>query len=496
MQTIKIPFSIKFYLFFALMWIFLSLLGINYWYWYYWINYFFVWAISLLLSIIQVTLLFKYFKDPKKYSNTNIFFIIFMLLLYIWIAMYKWFFLIIIIIYHLIFLFKFIQFKKFLNLEKWEKKDKYIKYTDKNQFKNILILYWIIIISLIIFYITQYSKVINFKHIDDDYFNIPEQYLNISEEENWLKDLKKYSEHINSLNFIEDKNFRNKDYIKKIILDTWITFKFDTDRVNSIDNLRLWIDKIINKKVIIENFDEVFPSIQWFSMMTRETLYNTLYHLENWEEEKAVKYLIDNYKLSKLMISSYWPIPNFIVWITINDITLSDLKFIMDNYKLKNTTLLYIKNNFENSIDIKSSYKATINYEYNSIKNILSQNWEYQFINAINNSLFFDKNYLHEWLKNAYYWVLQMDWNYNTNWDIEYPIFDWLDEYICSKKNIDKLRWELIIPKLFFKKNTISNILITQSCIINRIQHKLELENIMTKEKMLLEKIDNLLNNK
>ena len=497
MQIIKIPFSIKFYFFFALMWIFLSLLGMDYWYWYYGLNYLLTGIISLLLSIIQVFLIFKYFNNPIKYSNLNIYFIIFMLLLYIWLTMYKSFFLIIIILYHLIFLFKFIQFKKFLNLEEWDKKNKYIKYTNKNQYKNVLISYGIVVLLFIIFYFVQYSKVINFKHIDDSYFNTPKQYLDISEDENWYKNLKLYWEYRKNIEFIEDKNFRNEEYMNKVISDTWITFKFDIDRVKEIDNLRLWIDKIINKKAIIYNFDENYPSLEWLSMMTRESLYNALYHLEKWEEEKGINYLIENYKLSKLLISSYWTLVNFIVWITINNITLSDLEFIMNNYELKDSTLNYIKNNFENSIDINSSFEISMNYEYNYIlSELLTKTPETVNINWT--LIFFSKNYLKEWLKNVYYWTSQMyndmeldlGWYYNTN-KINTNSFDSSDEYICSKKNIDTLRWDWI-PKLFFRKNTVSNILLVINCISNP-SYKPDLENTIIKEKNILDKINKML---
>ncbi len=578
MQTIKIPFSIKFYFFFVLMGIFLSLLGIDYWYWYYWLNYLLKGGIiSLLLSIIQVVLIFKYFNNPKKYSNINIYFIIFILLLYIWLTIYKSFFLIIIILYHLIFLYKFIKFKKILNLDQnneeienetkkeipnikdskiftyikyifftiyqlivfffvfiiiislfseatnyyiafikaiiliiifiaqfiyifksIKRKNNYkitkIEYTNENQYKNVLILYLIIIISFTIFYFVQYSKVIDFKYIDDNYFNIPEQYKNISDKENWFGDLKRYWEHINSLDFIEDKNFRNEEYMSKVISDTWISFKFDIDRVKEIDKLRLWIDEIINKEAIVYNFDENYPSLDWLSMMTRESLYNALYYLEKWEEEKAISYLIENYKLSKLLISSYWTLVNFIVWITINTITLSDLEFIMNNYELKDSTLNYIKNNFESSIDINSSFEISMNYEYNYIlSELLIKTPETVNINWT--LIFFSESYLKEWLKNVYYWISQMyndmeldlDWYYNTE-KLNTDSFDSSDDYICSKKNIDKLRWDWI-PKLFFRKNTVSNILLVINCISNH-SYKPDLENIILKEKNILDKIN------
>jgi len=498
MQIIKIPFSIKFYFFFALIWIIISLLGIDYWYWYYWLNYLLTGTISLLLSIIQVVLIFKYFKDPKKYSNINIIFIIILLLIYIWLALYKSFYMFIIILYHLVFLINFIQYKKFINLEQWEKKDKYIKYTNKNQYKNILILYWLLILSLIVFYFAQYSKVINFKHIDDSYFNVSEHYLDYSKETNWDVAFKKYLEHLHKLDFVEDRNFRDKDYMQKVLLDDSITFKFDINRIKEIDNLRLWIDEIINKKVIMYNIGDDLPLLQGLSMMTRESLYNVLYYLENWKEEKAIKYLIDNYKLSKLIISSYSTLANFIVWLTINAITLNDLEFIMNNYKLKNTTLDYIKNNLENSLNIKSSFKTTMNSEY--YHSIFSdKNFKLKFLN---NSIFSTKDYYKEWIKNVYYWFSQMyndmkldsDWYYNTN-TLNSNSFDSLDEYICSKKNIDKLRWNLILPKLFFRKNTISNLSLVNTCLRNR-SYKPDLENAIIKENKILERINKILENK
>jgi len=495
MQIIKIPFSLKFYLFSSLFWLFLALLWLDYGYWYFGINIIYVWIFSLFLFIIQLIFLFKYFKNPSKYSNVNIYIIIFIIFLYLIGTILNWYY-ILILIYQLLFLIKFFRFKKALNLENWEKRDKYIKYTNKNQYKNTLIVYLIIILSLVFFYFVQYNKVIDFKHIDDNYFNIPEKYLNISDKENWFNNLKLYSKHISKLKFVENEKFR------KNISKPWISLndlELNINRVREIDNLRLWIDKIIDKKVIIYDFSEKLPYLEWYSNLFRESLYSSLYFLKKWDEIKSLNYLLDDYKLSHLMISSYWPLVNSIVWVVWSKITLDNLNYIIDNYRLKQSTLKYIKDNLKNSLDIRNSYKIAMIYEYNSALNTVKTNKNSFPKNT--SLIFFSKKYYKEWLKNVYYWFLEKynfwkvnsNWYYNNNSDYYYDsVTNLQDNYICSKKNTDKLRWNWIIPKLFFRKNPTSNILLVIHCSANASFYP-DFKNLIIKEKKILEKIDNLL---
>ena len=463
MQTIKIPFSIKFYFFFALMWIILSLLWMDYWYWYFWIYAIYSWIISLSLSIIQSILLFKYFKDPKQYSNINIIFIIIMLLIYTWLTMYNWLYLLLIMIYHLVFLINFIQYKRFLNLEEWEKKDKFIKYTDKNQYKNTFILYWIIILSLIIFYFSYYSvPAVNFKHINDNYFENTHKYKDILDEENWFKTMLEYWKHRKKLEYVEDLEIKkyfsnNLEWIKEIELNI--------EKVKKIDNLRLWIDEIIKKKAIIYKIDDNYFSLQWISMMARETIHNVLYYLENWDEEKAINYLIDNYRFWNMITNSYWTLVNFIVWTVVQDITITELNYIIDNYTLSKKTLINIKDNIKNLDDISNSYKNAINYDYHYMSNLEKNNTE--LFNVKWSLIFTTKDYYHKGFKNQYY---------------SYSIWE--------KNYCDKLRGNKI--QLFLKKDTFSNIMLTIACITLDWYEK-DIENTITNEQKLLEKIDKLL---
>lgn len=436
----------------------------DYWYWFYWLNYLYIWIISLLLSVIQAVLLFKYFKNPIKYSNINIIFIILMLLLYLWLTMYKWLYLIVIIIYHLIFLFNFIQFRKFLNLEEWEEKNKHVKYTGKNQFKNIFILYWAVIFSLIIFYFSYYSvPVIDFKHINDNYFENIHKYKDIPNEENWYEQLIKYWEHREQMKYVENtdiKKYFGNDF-------KWIeNIKFDKGRIKKLDSLRLWIDEIINRKAIIYDIEKDFFSLSWISMMSRETIYNVLYYLEEWDEEKAIRYLMDNYKLWNMLITSYWPLVNFIVWIVVQDTTNLELNYILDNYTLSDSTLKYIKKEIIKWTDMASAYKNAINYEYNNKLNIQKSNTE--LFNIKWSFIFSNDNYYNNGLKNQYF-------SY-TNWEKNY----------CGKFKDYKL-------KLFLKKDALSNIMLRIGCI-NLDWYNENLKKRIKIERELLDRVEKILN--
>lgn len=463
MKIIKIPISIKIYYLFSLLWLLLSLLWLDFLYWFYWFNYLFIlWIIWIFISIIHILFLFKYFNNPIKYTNLNIGFIFFILILYLFSLSYNGFF-IIFIFYNLFYLFKFFQFKKFMNLDEWYKKNKYVKYVEKKQYKNIFITYWVIIFSLIIFYFTYYSvSIIEFKQINDSYFENIHKYKDISNKDNWLFALEEYSNHISNLEYIENKELYN------IIKEWWkiVDLVFELEKISEIDNLRLWIKNILNKKAIIDNYNDDFVSLQWYSMVSKDSIYNVLYYLEKWDEKKAIDYLIDNYRLWNMLITSYWGIVQFIVWITIQSITLDELNYVLDNYELNNVTLYYLQNSIKNLESKKDSYKNIINYEYNNQLNFINTSeWFIKYDSIV----FHDKNYLKEWFKNMYYLG---DFENDTIWNL------------CDKEKRDNNLF-----KFLTKKNIVSRIQLTIGCIVTQNYNK-DLEKIIFEEEKILKKLN------
>lgn len=468
MKLIKIPFSIKLYLFFTLILLLLSLLLLDYLYWYFWINIiFYMNSIFILILSINIYFLLKYFNNPIIYSNIIIRFLILFIILNIFAIKFSLFFIIQIVL-NIFFLYKISNFKKSLNIH-WKNsinsKLNIVNYTNINQLKNIFISYLLVISSLIIFYFSYYNiPTFNLKYIDDTYFENTYKYKDkdITYEDNWIKYVKEYSKYIKNLEYIEDEQiFSDISKWKKIKKN-----ELKLEKINEIDKLRLWINRIISKKAIIDNPKNNYLDLQWFTIMARETIQNSLYYLNKWDNNKWIKYLTDNYILWNMLITSYWWYIPFIVWMSIQNITITELNYILNNYVLDKNSLEYIKNIIISSNDITNSFKNAIKYEYYSINYETSQsdkiakNWSI---------IFFTKDYFNYWLKNMYYW--NINWNYNL---------------FCN----DNVDWK---NEILFKKNWLSNMLLSITCITLEWYDD-DLINLIIEEKKLLNKIDELLN--
>ena len=201
-------------------------------------------------------------------------------------------------------------------------------------------------------------------------------------------------------------------------------------------------------------------------MVSKDSIYNVLYYLEKWDEKKAIDYLIDNYRLWNMLITSYWGIVQFIVWITIQSITLDELNYVLDNYELNNVTLYYLQNSIKNLESKKDSYKNIINYEYNNQLNFINTSeWFIKYDSIV----FHDKNYLKEWFKNMYYLG---DFENDTIWNL------------CDKEKRDNNLF-----KFLTKKNIVSRIQLTIGCIVTQNYNK-DLEKIIFEEEKILKKLN------
>ena len=547
MKNIEINVFIKFYFLLLLIKILLLILWLDFSYWLFWFNYiFFTILINIFISIIHIYFLIKYFKNPKKYFNIIIWFIIFYLILYILSFNISWFkfkniFNIIVIIYNFIYLYIFIKFKKLLNswkilLEEDKKNNvkyyktkvfwvnkylafsllstiitfilliittentylfsvviivmpllnivllilyfkklnkikiiKWVELTNKNQFKSIFLIYWTIVFSLMIFYFLYYSvPVVEFKYIDNAIFENNHKYKDIIYEDNWLENLIEYVDYLKTLEYKETPEilnfYKSEDSIKNL--------KLNIEKVEEIDKLRIWVKEIISKKAIVYNIDwENYPSLSWLTSITRETLYNILYYLENWDQEKAINYMINDYKFWDIIMNSNWTFYNYIIWLAIQKINIDKLNYILDNYNLTEKSLFSLKEVIKQPDYIKDSYKNSIIYEYESIRYLLKHSIESKYPNINNWSfIFFTKNYYDYGLKNVTY----------SNMISEKS--DFIQKF---NNNDDRLKY------LFFKKNSFSNLVIL-IYYISLDGYLEEAEKLINDINNILEKINNL----
>jgi hypothetical protein len=419
-----------------------------------------------------------------------------------------WFLIIatILLIINYLILSNFIRINKLLKKENIE--DKF--YSEKPQEKWLLITFWIFILWLIIFYFSYYTKWYEFEKIPDSYFDDTELYKNVDSEENWHK---KLGEFIYWKWWIDksddDRKFYTKEKIKqnKKIIEI---FKVDTDnfynnsgslenidlskdRVELIDKLRNTFWEISQTKDFIRAKKRYYITLWWISQLSRETIHNVIYYLNNWNTKKWLKYLIEDYKIWKLFIWWYSSLVEKIRWTRISTYSQKNINYILYNYKLKKENLLYLKENIKNSKNIDWVFKKAIIYDYNNViwnfENDKYNNchnncdsFEEKFMWPIKSSknklklnslIFFSNNYLKEKIKNAYYVWLKTNYNYS-------------EKHFCNR-NFLKTRFEKI-SYLFLKQNWMLN-LENWWCLKFR-WYKEYFQEIQKQEKLILEKID------
>ncbi len=222
------------------------------------------------------------------------------------------------------------------------------------------------------------------------------------EELKWTDDVKsketldKLKIKLKELGYISSKEFKNK-----YIYNTWAI-----DYINLNDKLIL---KLINNDILFfdEEWDEKRGLYNLFSIV-RLNFHNSLYYLDNNNQQKAVDLILSNYKLwNKMMDWEVW-IPTLLTWLKISEIWLTQINYVIENYDLSDNIKLEINDVLSKEINDDENFKNAIIIEYKNARDNLTN------IN-IKDNIFYHKNDIDNFLKITSYEASKINNNLDFN---------------------------------------------------------------------------------
>lgn len=343
-------------------------------------------------------------------------------------------------------------------------------------FKNKLYVFlWIISFLLIVFYFWYYNRTYDFKRIDDNYFKVERLYND--------NDKKSFDKLFNEKKLKFSREFGLEE--KKIIS---LIQNEDTDKIEKIKWTRSMSDIYKNvsdikfdKKKIIEismfyNFLKdllketkdysIYSDYTEILQINRYFFYNSLYYLEHNQEDKWVEYLLTNFDTSVNVFNYWWSFINISKWRVLLWLSIKELNFIIDNYKLNEENLKKIKNVLLTELDVDKVFNNSMKYEYNTLINELPEN-----------SLFFSKKDTSEILKNVFY-VFSQDKKINNKESFIFSLNEaWIydeDSYILYfKKNREwvKLVFETFSMYEGYKDKIKNGIIPIKEFVFNKLKN-------------------------
>lgn len=310
-------------------------------------------------------------------------------------------------------------------------------YTTESQSKNIFFWFWIYAVVLSCFYIFYFNRPLDIKNIPDSYFNSDYSYIDKNWKENSFQELVSFineNENISSKNSISDKKVHCILSKSKADCDTYInevtsrkineplpikqikdresgTWKYDIspiikqdikdkpffDEINKLND-ELYKKVVLNKYYKNEDISGNNTTFVPLLPYCRLSILSSLYDIQTWQQEIWIAKLVTNYKLWEYLM--YWENQSVIwllVWITITQITLNEMNFIVDNYKLDSPSKKLLSDNLKNEINIDWPYSNALKQEYKYINmNVL------QLIN-LKTPLLFDGSEMNTIRANVYY---------------------------------------------------------------------------------------------
>lgn len=332
--------------------------------------------------------------------------------------------------------------------------------------KNYLYAYLWFFVFLIIFYYWYYIQYDKTDTVPETAFVTKLEDIDVKDEENWLVQIEKLlADNNKSILYLELDNSSNNYYC--IVRGEWRNcenvkleevvepYKNNYEEIDIFNNE---MKKIVNYQYFKENIDDKYTNLQWFSKLTRMSFFMAIHKLNNWNPEKAIDIILIYKTLwEKLMTwdnSLIW----MIVWITIENYTIDNLNYILDNYELSDDILNQLKNEFSNTFNTKEIFSNAMKIEYKMRK----------------------------------YWFEKAIWN----WEMKTSMIFNLEEYLREERKA----WSSIIngteyyydsfPANYFKRNFIYRLLWGTSHLLNKWFYWEDIDNLNIAIEEINKKID------
>ncbi len=252
----------------------------------------------------------------------------------------------------------------------------------KKLHKNYLYVYVWFWIFLVIFYFWYYKQLDNKVIVSESEFVTKLQNVDVADENNWLIQMDKLlKENDKSILAYEDNNFyntydcilnwkwRNCDKVKlENILEN---YKNNYSKINVFNNeMKNVVDNDYFKEKT--NVDE-FVSMQSIPKLTRISLFTAIYEINNWDKNRAVITLLTYKKLWDKLLNWDNSLVWMIVWITIVNMSIENINYVLDNYDIDEENLKLLKNKLSTNYNSKEIFSNAIKMEYNMNKHWLEK---------------------------------------------------------------------------------------------------------------------------
>jgi len=180
---------------------------------------------------------------------------------------------------------------------------------------------------------------------------------------------------------------------------------------------------------VSESWD--YTSLQWITRLWRYNLFVVIKLLESWKQQEAIETLLLYWKLSDRIIMWNSSLVWLIMWISLQSVTSDNIKYIIENYRLDNSSLLALQKYFSlNNINEKAVFDNTLNFEYQSFKRGLVTLVEKK---QLRSSLLLNLDELFNERRIQYQKI--KDWDYSkTDFDC----------YFLTRKCIDDFAWKFL----------------------------------------------------
>jgi hypothetical protein len=186
------------------------------------------------------------------------------------------------------------------------------------------------------------------------------------------------------------------------------------------------------------------------------SFFTAIYEINNWDINKWLETVLLYKRLSDKLLEWDSTLVWMIVWITIQDISINNISYLLDNYTFEKQDLELLKKEFSYSLNSKEIFTNAIKMEYQT------------------NKYWFEKGIL--------------------KWEIRSSLIFDLDEYLIDQRNA----WNSVINMEnyydlhhvnYFKRNYIYRFLSWVRTFSNNWYYE-DLENLNNERKKLLEKIE------
>jgi hypothetical protein len=328
--------------------------------------------------------------------------------------------------------------------------------------KNYLYAYLAFFVIFFLFYFWYYIRYDKETIVPENIFETKLQNIEVKEDDNWLVQLWKML-HNNKDKFSTLSNF-DKQTSKRYRCIIWDLLKdceendlyesmkqYELNK-NDIEFLNNEISKIIELKYFKIEFWDFLPYLQGLTSLSRISLFSTIYELENWNEDKAIKVLLAYKNLWDRLLGWDNTLVWMIVWVSIENVFNNNIKYILENYNLDKNNLVLLKNELNEIYDSKDIISNVIKIEYQDNKywfNTWLKDW------VIKSSMLFNVDEFFNEMRKEKLVMLNWEENYYEKNNTNYFKREYLYKFLWWISNFSINEYKLVIENLNIERGNI-----------------------------------------